>query len=158
MQLTSTDFGNGDRLPERFASTADNMSPELSWTDVPPGTRSLVLILDDPDAPGRSFIHWIVYDIPVSIDHLDQAIDKNGILPAVGRAKQGRNDMHKIGYDGPAPPKGQLHHYYFKLYALDKAVNLEPGTSVEEVRRAMNGHILAEAELIGTYEVGVRVA
>lgn len=146
---------SGAAIPARYTSDGANVSPPLSWTDVPDGTRSLALVVDDPDAPDpraprRTWVHWVVYNLPPDVGALPEAAAAVG-LPA--GAREGLNDWEAIGYGGPAPPIGR-HRYFHKLYALD--IELPRGGVLDkaEVERAMKGHILAQAELIGTYQRG----
>ena len=151
MKLTSPDFTNGERLPDKFALDHDNLSPSLHWTDLPPGTKEVAIICDDPDAPIGTWLHWVIYGIPSMVTHLAAGIPKNPTLDELGGARQGVTDFKKIGYDGPRPPKGPRHRYFFRLYALRESVNLPPGASVAQLRKAMQGKILEETELMGTY-------
>lgn len=141
MQLTSTSFGSNQAIPVKYTSYGDNVSPQLSWTQPPQGTKSLVLLVEDPDA--SQFVHWLVYNIPAS----DTAVPE-GQSPAGGTG--GRNDGGTVGYFGPKPPSG-LHHYHFKLYAVDKALSVTPGATRDQVLKEINGHTLGQAELVGTY-------
>src|SRR5947199_10020981 len=149
MQLTSSDFNAGGAIPIRFTCEGDNASPEFSWKEAPGETKSFALVLHDPDAPrAGGFTHWVVYNIPAKTGHLGEGTPKQGRAPDVGL--QGKNDSGKIGYMGPCPPSG-THRYIARLYALDAELPLAPGASHEELSSAMQGHILAEAELVGTY-------
>lgn len=146
MRITSPAFGNGDEIPRKHACDGDDVPPMLEWTDVPDGVRSFALIVEDPDAPAGTFAHWIVYDLPPDTTQLPEA----AVLPA--GAQLGRNHFGKDAYNGPCPPPGKPHRYYFRLYALDDTLGLEKGVSTADVRRAMQGHVLAEAEMMGTYQ------
>jgi Raf kinase inhibitor-like YbhB/YbcL family protein len=137
-------------IPEKFTCDAADLSPALNWTNPPRGAQSLALIMDDPDAPGGTWVHWVLYDLPVNARGLPEGVPMGESLPS--GARQGRNDFGRIGYNGPCPPKGKQHRYFFKLYALDTRVNLEPGASKHELERAIQGHILAEAELVGRFQ------
>jgi Raf kinase inhibitor-like YbhB/YbcL family protein len=149
MQLTSEDFEQGGPISVQFTCEGDDISPEFSWRDAPLGTRSLVLTMRDPDAPREgSFTHWVVYNIPASIGHIEQNVPKQPAVPGLGL--QGTNDAGGIGYVGPCPPSG-MHRYFVQLYALDTELSLPRGPSYQEVRSAMEGHILGRAELVGTY-------
>jgi len=149
MQLTSSDFGAGGAIPIRFTWEGDNVSPEFSWKEAPGETKSFALILHDPDAPrAGGFTHWIFYNIPAEKGHLDPDVPKDDNVPGTG--VQGRNDSGEIGYMGPCPPSG-THRYYVRLFALDTEVRLPPGATHDELTEAMEGHILARAELMGTY-------
>jgi Raf kinase inhibitor-like YbhB/YbcL family protein len=145
----TTAFENSGLIPEKFSCDGADISPELTWTEPPPGTKALGLIVDDPDAPGGTFVHWVLYDLPPNTGRLAEGLAKTRQL--ANGARQGRNDFGKIGYSGPCPPKGASHRYIFKLYALDAKVNLKAGVSKSGLERAMKGHILAQAEISGRY-------
>jgi Raf kinase inhibitor-like YbhB/YbcL family protein len=150
MQLSSADFEAGSEIPGYFTSDGENASPELSWKDAPEQTKSFVLIVHDPDAPRTGgFTHWVIYDMGPDTGHLEQNVPHGEHIPGVGT--QGKNDAEKLGYVGPAPPSG-THRYFFRLFALDAPLNLPPGATHKQVNAAMKGHILAQAELMGTYE------
>lgn len=140
MRLTSPEFNHNGMIPERFTCDGEDVNPALNIEDVPSDAKSLALIVDDPDAPMGTWVHWIVFDIPVA-----SRIEENSVP-----GKQGMNDFRKLAYGGPCPPSG-THRYFFKLYALDCRLQLEEGVRKEDVERAMQGHILAQAELIGLY-------
>jgi Raf kinase inhibitor-like YbhB/YbcL family protein len=147
--ISSTSFQNGGEIPKKFSCQGEDVSPELSWTNPPSGTRSFALIADDPDAPSGNWTHWVLFDLPPQTLSLAEGIAKSDEVPGGGR--QGSNDFRKIGYGGPCPPPGKPHRYLFKLYALDKMLNLKAGASKQDVEQAMQGHILGKAELMGTY-------
>jgi Raf kinase inhibitor-like YbhB/YbcL family protein len=149
MELISTAFKDGGIIPRTYTCDGANISPPLRWKHVPAGTRSLALICEDPDAPGGSFIHWVVFNIPPTIDHLGENVSHAEYLP-VG-AVQGKNDFGKAGYGGPCPPSG-THGYAFQLYALDTIVEMRPGTTVEELRKEIDGHMLDACILTGNYK------
>ncbi|HEY1264356.1 MAG TPA: YbhB/YbcL family Raf kinase inhibitor-like protein [Terriglobales bacterium] len=148
--ISSTAFQSGGTIPRKFSCEGSDVSPEISWTDPPSGTVSLVLIADDPDAPAGTWTHWVLFDLPPGKRQLAENVSKVGELPAGGR--QGKNDFGKIGYGGPCPPPGKPHRYLFKLYALDRKLDLRAGAGKSEVEQAMQGHILAQAELVGQYK------
>jgi Raf kinase inhibitor-like YbhB/YbcL family protein len=148
--LTTTAFKNGGFVPNEFTCDGPDISPELAWAEPPAGTKIFALIMDDPDAPAGTWVHWVLYDLPGDARKLGEGVAKDLQLPE--GARQGRNDFGKIGYDGPCPPKGGPHRYFFKLYALDRKTNLKAGASKAELERAMKGHILAEAELVGRFQ------
>jgi Raf kinase inhibitor-like YbhB/YbcL family protein len=143
IQITSSAFSEGGTIPQKYTCDGVNVSPPLSWTGLPNGTKSLAMIADDPDAPVGTWVHWVLYDIPSDLSQLAEG--------AQGIGTPGINDFRKTGYGGPCPPKGKPHRYYFKLYALDTALNLKPGASKENVLTAMKGHVLANGELMGRY-------
>jgi len=151
MQLTSPNFKNGQRLPDRFTLDFQNQSPPLEWSDVPAGTVEFALICEDPDAPMGTWIHWVIYGIPSVVDHMNAGIPKTPIVEDLGKAKQGKNDFGNLGYDGPRPPRGPQHRYFFRLFALKEPLDLKHGATASQLRKAMEGKILAEAELMGTY-------
>lgn len=148
MKLESTAFIANGMIPFLYTCDGQDMSPPLSWDAPPTGTQSLALIVDDPDAPGRIFVHWVLYDIPPETRQLPQAVAATATLPNGGT--QGQNDFGNLGYGGPCPPSG-LHRYFFKLYALDRELGLQSGATKAQLEAAMSGHILAGAELIGRY-------
>jgi len=150
MQLTSTAFAEGAAIPAKHTCDAEDISPPLKWTGVPADTKSLVLIVDDPDAPVGTWVHWVLYDLPATASELAEGVAKSQYLP--NGAKQGLNDFKRLGYGGPCPPPGKPHRYFFKLYALDTALDLKPGLTKKDLEAAMEKHILAQAQLMGTYQ------
>ena len=150
MQITSTAFVEGQPIPQKYTCDGQDISPPLLWTHIPPNTRSLALITDDPDAPMGTWVHWVLYDMPPATIQLTEDTPKKQALS--DGAKQGLNDFRRWGYGGPCPPPGKPHRYYFKLYALDKTLELKPGATKKDVERAMEKHILAQAQLMGTYQ------
>lgn len=149
LAISTTSFPNGGDIPKKFTCDGADVSPELSWNGAPSGTQSFTLIADDPDAPVGTWTHWVLYDLPATTASLAEGVSKVDELGGGGR--QGRNDFRKIGYGGPCPPPGKPHRYFFKLYALDAKLNLKPGATKQEVEQAMQGHSLAQAELMGKY-------
>jgi Raf kinase inhibitor-like YbhB/YbcL family protein len=145
MILTSTAFRNGGMIPKRYTCDNRQISPSLTWTQPPEGTKSFVLIVDDPDAPVGLFTHWVLFNIPATVTKLKENVKK---LPE-GTIK-GNNSQGKTGYLGPCPPSGE-HRYFFKLYALDTTLNLKEGTTKKEIESAMQGHILERADVMGRY-------
>lgn len=141
MRLTSPDFKHNEMIPEKFTCDGEDINPTLIIEDIPPEAKSLALIVDDPDAPMGTWVHWVVYDIPVISQINEDSIP----------GKQGMNDFRKKDYGGPCPPYG-THRYFFKIYALDHKLDLNEGLRKKEVENAMEGHILANAELIGLYK------
>jgi Raf kinase inhibitor-like YbhB/YbcL family protein len=150
MAITTAAFEYGETMPTQYGCNGQNISPALSWSGVPEGTQSFALIVDDPDAPAGTFTHWVIFNIPGSASELEEAIPANPQL--TNGALQGKNNYDKIGYGGPCPPEGTKHRYYFVLYALDQTLDLDAGASKAQVLDAMQGHILAQAELMGTYQ------
>lgn len=149
LQLKSPDFSSGAAIPKQFTCEGADLSPALQWSDPPPDTQSFALIADDPDAPVGTWVHWVLYDLPPNLRSLPQNYPKTEQSPDGSR--HGRNDFKRIGYNGPCPPPGKPHRYFFKLYALDTKLNLEPGATKKNVERAMQGHILAQGEYMGRY-------
>lgn len=154
LTIESTAFKNNERVPARFSGDGDDVSPQLSWSGVPDGTAELALIMDDPDAPtAEPWVHWVIYKIPADTTALRENVAKTETLSSPSGAMQGKNSWGKIGYGGPAPPRGHgVHHYHFKVYALDQTLSVSRGLTKNQLLSAMKGHILAEAELVGTYQ------
>lgn len=149
MKLTSTAFQAGGKIPQQFTCEGQDVSPDLSWSEAPKETKSFALVVHDPDAPRvDGFVHWVLYNIPASTNHIAQNVPKNGSIPELGL--QGRNDSGKIGYIGPCPPSG-THRYFFRLYALRSSLSLGPDATYKEVMSGMEGTIIEQAELMGTY-------
>ena len=148
--LTTSAFENGAMIPQKFTCDGPDISPPLAWTEPLGGTKSFAVIVDDPDAPSGTWVHWVLYDVPAETRELSEGVRKDRQLP--NGALQGRNDFGKIGYNGPCPPRGGPHRYFFKLYALDARTNLKAGASKSEVERAMKGHILAQTEIVGRFQ------
>lgn len=148
--LTSTAFAQDERIPVKYTQDGENVSPPLTWTTPPEGTEQLALICDDPDAPSGTFTHWVAYDIAPELTALPEGVPTTPEVqePAL---KQGVNSAKKMGYAGPAPPPGKVHHYHFMLYALKEPVSLPPGATKSALQTAMEGKVLAEAHLVGTY-------
>lgn len=149
-QVTTTAFRNGDSVPKKFTCDGLDVSPALSWSDPPAGTKSLAIIADDPDAPGGTWVHWVLYDLPADTRKLPESLAKDRELP--NGALQGRNDFGKIGYNGPCPPRGSAHRYFFKLYALNSKTGLKAGATKSDLERAMKGRVLAQTQFIGKYQ------
>lgn len=147
-QISSSAFANGDMIPRRYTCDGEDVSPPLEWTGVPDGTKSLALICDDPDAPMGTWVHWVVFNLPPGSEGLPEQVLSEKQLG--NNARQGSNDFRRIGYGGPCPPGG-THRYFFKLYALDTELELASGSGKAQLLKAMEGHILAEGELIGKY-------
>jgi Raf kinase inhibitor-like YbhB/YbcL family protein len=150
MTLNSPAFQPGQPIPQKYACQGEDISPPLRWGNVPAGTQSLALICDDPDAPVGTWVHWVIYGIPASMAELPEKVPATETLPS--GAKQGMNDFRRVGYGGPCPPPGGPHRYFFKLYALGTELSLKPRATKQDLLRAMQGHILAQAELMGTYQ------
>jgi len=147
--LKSTAFAQGARIPAQYTSSGRNISPPFSWQGAPPGTKSYVIICDDPDAPAGVWVHSAIYNIPASTTGLRENISP---IPRLADGTlQGKNDFMKIGYGGPSPPPGKPHRYFFKLFALDTYLDDEPGHTKKAVLDLMRSHILAKAEYYGTF-------
>ncbi len=143
IQITSSAFNEGDRIPRIYTCDDKNVSPPLEWTGVPSDTVSLALIMDDPDASAETWVHWVLYNLPADLSGVEQGISGNGT--------EGKNDFNRMGYGGPCPPKGSNHRYYIKIYALDTMLDLKSGATKAQVESAMRGHILAQGQLMGRY-------
>jgi Raf kinase inhibitor-like YbhB/YbcL family protein len=143
LQVTSAAFPEGGTIPRKYTCEGENISPPLSWSGAPAGTRSLALVVDDPDAPRGDWVHWVLYGLPPGLAALEEG------APGVGAP--GVNDYRRPGYAGPCPPPGPAHRYFFKIYALDAPLDLKAGATKAELERAMKGHILAEGQLVGKY-------
>lgn len=149
LQLTASDFAPGGNIPRALTCDGRNTSPALSWSDPPAATKSFALILDDPDAPGGAFVHWVLYNLPASARALQAAAPKQNQL--ADGSLQGRNDFDDIGYGGPCPPGHTPHHYRFVLYALDAPLSLPAGATKQQVEEALKSHIVARGRLVGVY-------
>ena len=150
LSLSSSAFRDGASIPKPYTCEGDDISPQLAWTDPPQGTKGLALIVDDPDAPMGTWVHWVLYNLPADARELEQHVEKdarlaNGVL-------QGTNDFRRLGYGGPCPPPGSAHRYFFKLYALDTQLSLPPEATKAQLEQAMERHVLAQAQLIGLYQ------
>jgi len=147
-ELTSSVFMHNEMIPAMYTCDGEDVSPPLAWQGLPGDARSLVLIVDDPDAPVGTWVHWVLYNLPVSEHSLPEKIAP--LAEPLPGASHGRNSWGKLGYGGPCPPGG-THRYIFKLYALDTMLELQPGARKNEVEAQIAGHVLAEARLIGMY-------
>lgn len=148
MTITSPAFEHEKAVPKKFSCDGEDISPELNWTDAPEGTKSFALIMDDPDAPVGTFVHWVYFNIPADRSGLPEGVP-SGLEPSTG-GMQGKNSWGNNEYGGPCPPGGR-HRYYFKLYALDTTLALDQGADKTELENAMEGHIIAESRLMGTF-------
>ena len=149
IKLTSTAFQPDGMIPAKYTCDGANVSPPLEWSGVPEATKSLALICDDPDAPGKTWVHWVVFNLPASKTSLPENVPPQETIASGG--KQGTNDFKKIGYGGPCPPSG-THRYFFKIYALDTELKLDSKTTKDQLSQAMKDHLLAQGELIGRYK------
>jgi Raf kinase inhibitor-like YbhB/YbcL family protein len=145
--LTSPAFKNGGAIPQPYTCSGLNKSPALAWRGVPSGTRSLALVVSDPDAPGGTFVHWVVYNIPPATDELPE-----GGSASIANGEVGVNGRGELGYTGPCPPPGKPHHYHFRLYALDQRLELKGDATAEQLEAAAKGHVLSSTETVGIFE------
>lgn len=150
MKLESSAVGAGQPIPAIQSCDGENRSPQLAWSEVPVQTRSFAIVVDDPDAPRGTWVHWVLFNLPADAVELAPGVPRLPELPS--GARQGVNDSGDIGYSGPCPPRGAAHRYFFRLYALDCALNLPPGINRSDLDAAMTDHVLAEATLMGTYQ------
>jgi Raf kinase inhibitor-like YbhB/YbcL family protein len=149
LSLQSAAFAANGPIPITYTCSGDNKSPALTWSGLPPATKTAALIVRDPDAPMGSFVHWVLYNVPANVTKLPSAIPTTRTLD--NGASQGANGSGAIGYHGPCPPPGSAHHYHFRLYALDATLDLTPGAKADEVEQAIKGHVLASTDLVGTF-------
>ncbi len=150
LKITSSAFKNGDNIPVKYTCEGSNVSPPLKWTNNIQGVKTYVLIVDDPDAPGGDFVHWLAYNIPANYSSLSEDVTTTRNIP--DEVHQGTNSFGRIGYKGPCPPPGNAHHYYFKIYALNTAIKYESGAEKHQLLKAMQGHIIAEGQLMGKFK------
>ncbi|WP_131795333.1 YbhB/YbcL family Raf kinase inhibitor-like protein [Fluoribacter gormanii] len=146
LTITSPDFKMNSLIPDQYTCSGADQSPPLAWTNIPPQTQSFALIVDDPDSPEGVWTHWILFNIPPSVNELDAG------SPVPSGAANAKNSWDGLGYRGPCPPFGIAHSYHFKLYALDTVLSLGDGTTRDLVLNAMTGHVIGEAELVGLYQ------
>jgi Raf kinase inhibitor-like YbhB/YbcL family protein len=149
LSVTSEEFRDKGVIPSKNSASGGNASPRLNWSTVPAKTKSIAIIVDDPDANG--FVHWVIYNLSHETNQLPNALPRSDRLNALGSAMQGKNSACGIGYFGPKPPPGRAHHYHFKVYALDVMLPIPPGATKAEVERAMSGHVLASGQLVGLF-------
>lgn len=154
LSVKSPAFANGEAVPERFTGDGEDVSPELKWSDVPNGAKELALIMDDPDAPTpEPWVHWVICKIPAAARDLPENVAKKDRPEKPAGSLQGKNSWGRIGYGGPAPPRGHgVHHYHFKLYALDTTLDVKAGLDKKALLAAMEGHVIATGELVGKYQ------
>jgi Raf kinase inhibitor-like YbhB/YbcL family protein len=149
IKIESSAFKEGGMIPVKYTCDGEDVSPPLKWGDLPTGTKSIALISDDPDAPVGTWVHWVLYNLPPDVRALSENIPPNKTLE--NGAVHGNNDFKRVGYGGPCPPGG-THRYFFKIYAVDKKIDLAPGASKAQLLKAMEGHILDNGELMGKYK------
>ena len=153
--LASSAFAPGASIPKPYTCSGADHSPELHWGDppahstIPPGTKTFALIMDDPDAPSGTWVHWTVWNMPSTVHEIAMDFPREAERP--DGTRQGRNDFGKVGYNGPCPPAGKTHRYLFRVYAVDAKLDLAPGATRAELDSALKGHVLAEVEYMGTY-------
>ena len=154
ISITSDAFDHRERIPVKYTGDGEDVSPPIRWEKLPAATKGLALICEDPDAPTpEPYVHWVIYSIPADAPGLPEGVKKVPKPPTPHGALQGVNSFGKTGYNGPAPPRGHgVHHYRFRLYALDAPIALDPGLDRVSVAASISGHILDEGELLGTYE------
>jgi len=148
--ISSPAFKDGETIPVKYTGFGEDVSIPLNWKNIPNGAKSIAILMDDPDAPIGTFTHWIIFNIPVSTTRLPEGVPQVPELP--DGSKQGRNDFGRIGYNGPMPPAGKVHHYIITIFALDTVLNLPAGINAKTFHRALQGHILAEGKLVGLYK------
>jgi len=149
LTVESSAFRAGEDIPVRYTCDGDDVSPPLSWSEPPAGTQSFALVCDDPDAPVGTWTHWVLFNLPATARSLPEGIPPHEVVEGAG--VHGSNSWRRVGYGGPCPPGGAAHRYQFKLLALDITLDLPAGASKEDLERAMEGHILAEGQLMGRY-------
>ena len=147
--ISTSAFSNGGSIPKKFTCDGPDVSPQLAWTEAPAATKSFALLVDDPDAPVGNWNHWTMWNLPATLHGLAESVGKEARLS--DGTEQGKNDFGKTGYNGPCPPAGKPHRYYFKLFALDATLDLKVGSRKKELETAMKNHILGQAEWMGTY-------
>lgn len=150
IEVSSAAFAEGAVIPRHFAGDGDDVSPPLSWSKVPAATREVVVLCEDPDAPFPSpFVHWLIHGLPPAVRSLSEGVTDTPVIPA---AHQGKNSRRDTGYMGPLPPPGHgVHHYYFEVFALDAALDLDGAPTRDQLVRAMRGHVIGSGALVGTY-------
>ncbi|MCS7205690.1 MAG: YbhB/YbcL family Raf kinase inhibitor-like protein [Leptospiraceae bacterium] len=156
LEIYSPSFSHGQLIPEEFTCDGADISPPIGWKQIPKETKSLALIMDDPDAPVGLWVHWVVYNIPPLIDSLPQNVSKKGVVEIQGhKITQGKNSWNRIGYGGPCPPDKE-HRYFFKIYALSQETNFPTGLTAKELEQKISSIILEKAELMGRYDLKKR--
>jgi len=148
-QIKTTGFARGEKIPTEFTGDGPDRSPPLAWANAPAGTKAFALVVEDPDAPGGDWVHWVLYDLPGDTTGLPPAVGKGASAPT--GTKEGKTSWGKPGWRGPSPPPGKPHRYYFRLYALSAPTELSPGATAEQVAKAIVKTTLAKCELMGLY-------
>jgi Raf kinase inhibitor-like YbhB/YbcL family protein len=149
IQLSTNSFTPGGTIPKKFTCSGADVSPELSWATPPPGAKSVALIVDDPDAPAGTWNHWLLYNLPPSVHELPE--NQSHTTELANGALQGKNDFGNVGYNGPCPPPGKPHRYFFRLYALDTKLDLKAGADRRTLDHTIKGHVIGEGELMGSF-------
>ena len=149
-ELQSPAFSSGGEIPAKYTCDGADLSPPLRWSDPPTKTKGFALLADDPDAPVGTWVHWVIYGLAATLRELAEGVPTQGTVPGIGT--QGVNDFRKVGYGGPCPPRGPAHRYFFKLYAVDTELVLPPQKTKAELLKAIEGHVVGQAELIGRYK------
>jgi Raf kinase inhibitor-like YbhB/YbcL family protein len=154
ISVQSEAFENGSAIPFKYSADGLGISPPLSWSNLPQGTQSVAVVVEDPDAPTpEPFVHWLVYNVPAGINAIPENVGHDATISEIGSAMQGKNSSLKIGWAGMAPPKGDtLHHYHFQVFALDRTLDLKPKAGRTELFNAMAGHVIGRGEIVGTYQ------
>ncbi len=147
IKVTSPSFSEGETIPKEFTAEGNNVSPPLQWQGIPSGAKSIALICDDPDAPGGTWVHWVLFDLAPNLQGLPRGASSSNLKNAI----QGTNSFRKTGYGGPSPPPGKPHRYFFKVYALDSNPSLSATASARDLEHAIEGHVLANGHLVGIY-------
>ncbi len=152
MEISSPAIADGDRIPDSYTCEGEDISPTLELAAIPAGARALALVVDDPDAPGGTFVHWLIWNLPGNLAEIPEGVPQDDVLGDLGEAAQGENDFGEIGYRGPCPPPGDgEHRYRFTVHALDAELDLEPGADRDELDAAMEGHVVGTAQVAGVY-------
>lgn len=149
-ELQSSAFASGGEIPIKHTCDGPDLSPTLRWTDPPANAKSFALIVDDPDAPAGTWVHWVLYGVAATVRELPESVPARDTVAGIGT--QGLNDFRKVGYGGPCPPRGPAHRYLFRLYALDTELTLPPRKTKADALKAIEGHVLGQAELMGRYK------
>lgn len=149
IKITSTAFEEAGMIPPKYTCDGEDVSPALNWDSVPEAAQSIALVCDDPDAPMGTFVHWVLYNLPGDVRELPEDVPAEATLSS--GARQGTSDFGQTGYGGPCPPRG-AHRYFFRIYALDTPLDLDAGARRADLLKAMEGHILAQGQLMGKYQ------
>ncbi len=150
LKISSSSFKDGGVVPSKYTCEGEDISPQIGWGELPEGVKSLAFVCDDSDAPGGDFVHWVIFNIPTEIDSLPEGIVAKDTLKF--GAIQGMTDFGSVGYGGPCPPRGSVHHYHFKLYGLDKMLEADENATKDELLGKMEGHIVAKGEIVGLFK------